>query len=212
LAAQLPPPLLAPVLEEPVCTDDRTAEQERDPGQRVWRVVPPEARLDAPPWVVGKLVHEALAAWRFAAGDGPFDRWADAQARGYGLTHPRQLADATAKSRSLLLRFSEHPLHAEMAGARQRMHEVPYSRINEDGQVESGVIDALYLHGGVWTIVEFKTDAVPNPARLEVLLKEKDYLPQAERYRVAVEQLMGQRPQLILCFLDYGEAVHVRRL
>jgi ATP-dependent exoDNAse (exonuclease V) beta subunit len=211
-AAPLPPPLLSPVLPDPLTTDDRAAEQERDPGQRVWRVAPPETRLYAPPWVVGKLVHGALAAWRFPEADGYLERWIEAQARGYGLTHPRQLADAAARSRILLIRFSEHPLFTEMAGAQKRLHEAPYSRINEDGQVESGIIDALYRRDGIWTIVEFKTDRVADPAALEALLKRDDYLPQAERYRAAVERLMGQPPHLILCFLDCAQAVHVHRL
>ena len=87
--APLPPPLLAPVAAEPVATDGRVAEQERDPGQRVWRVVPAAVRPRAPAWVVGKLVHEALAAWRFPDADGFFERWAEAHARSYGLTDAR---------------------------------------------------------------------------------------------------------------------------
>ena len=212
-AVRLPPPLLAPTTDEPAPTDGRAAEQERDPGQRVWRVIPSGTRLDAPGWVVGKLVHEALAAWRFpdSRGDALFERWTEAHARSYGLTDPRQLADAGSKTRRLLLQFQAHSLYTEMAGAERRMHEVPYSRINDGGQVESGVIDALFLHAGAWTIVEFKTDDIPDQARLEVLLEEKDYLPQAERYQAAVEQIVGQRPQLIFCFLDCGDATHVHR-
>ena len=144
----LPPPLLAPVAAEPVATDGRAAEQERDPGQRVWRVVPAAVRPRAPAWVVGKLVHEALAAWRFPDADGFFERWAEAHARSYGLTDARQLADAVRESAKLLLRFEEHPLHAEMAGAERRLHEVPYSLVAADGRVESGIIDALYLRDG----------------------------------------------------------------
>jgi ATP-dependent exoDNAse (exonuclease V) beta subunit len=207
----LPPPLLVSVQPEPAHVDDRTGEQERDPGQRVWRVVPPRTHLDAPPWVVGKLVHDALAAWRFPAPDWPFERWAEAQARGYGLIDPHQLADAVTKGRCLLLRFREYPLYAGMAVAGQRMHEVPYSRIN-DGQVESGVVDALYLLGGVWTIVEFKTDNLPDQAALEKLLAREDYLLQARRYREAVQQLVGQQPEVVFCFLDYAGAVHLHRL
>jgi len=208
-AVQLPPPLLAPITSELAPMDGRTVEQERDPGQRVWRVVPAETALRAPAWVVGKLVHEAIAAWRFPEADERFARWTEAQARSYGLTDPRQLADAGNKTRRLLLRFQAHSLYAEMAGAEQRMHEVPYSRINEDGQVESGVVDALYLRDGGWTIVEFKTDEIPDQTELEVLLEEKDYTPQAERYRAAVEWLLSQRPRLLFCFLDCGGAVHI---
>ena len=199
----LPPPLLAPVAAEPVATDGRAAEQERDPGQRVWRVVPAAVRPRAPAWVVGKLVHEALAAWRFPDSDGFFERWAEAHARSYGLTDARQLADAVHESAKLLRRFEEHPLHAEMAGAERRLHEVPYSLVTGDRRIESGIIDALYLRdggstNGAWTIVEFKTDHIRDQAALERLLAEEDYLAQAERYVAAVERLLGSRPEAVL--------------
>jgi len=112
-------------------------------------------------------------------------------------------------SRKLLLRFEEHPLHAEIARAERRLHEVPYSLIAAAGCVESGIIDALYLRDGVWTIVEFKTDHVRDQAALDRLLAEEDYLAQAERYAAAVEQLLGSRPQVALCLLDYAGGVHV---
>jgi ATP-dependent exoDNAse (exonuclease V) beta subunit len=208
----LPPPLLAPVAAERLQTDGRAAGQERDPGQRVWRVVPAAVRPRAPAWVVGKLVHEALAVWRFPDGAGAFDRWAEAHARSYGLTDARQLADAIAESARLLLRFQAHPLYAEMAGAARRRHEVPYSLVTTDGRIENGIIDALYLCDGLWTIVEFKTDRLADQAALERLLAEEDYLVQAERYAAAVERLLGSRPAVILCLLDYADGVRAERL
>lgn len=82
-AVPLPPPLLAPVPSGQEIVDQPTAAQERDPPQRVWRVVPPPLspgqRPRAPAWVIGSLVHEALAAWRFP--DAGFERWARARAR-----------------------------------------------------------------------------------------------------------------------------------
>jgi ATP-dependent exoDNAse (exonuclease V) beta subunit len=210
-AVSLPPPLLVPVAAEPVETDGRATEQERDPGQRVWRVVPTVARPRAPAWVVGKLAHEALAAWRFPGADGFFERWAAAHARSYGLTDARQLADAVRESGKLLRRFEEHPLHAEMAGATRRLHEVPYSLVAADGRVESGIIDALYLRADGWTIVEFKTDEVRDAAALERLLAEEDYLAQAGRYAAAVERMLGSQPAVVLCLLDYAGGVHLRR-
>ena len=166
--------------------------------------------------MVGKLVHEALAAWRFPDSDGFFERWAEAHARSYGLTDARQLADAVHESAKLLRRFEEHPLHAEMAGAERRLHEVPYSLVTGDLRIESGIIDALYLRAGgstngAWTIVEFKTDHVRDAATLERLLAEADYLAQTERYVTAVEQLLGIRPEVTLCLLDYGGDIFLQR-
>ncbi|MGB4803534.1 MAG: PD-(D/E)XK nuclease family protein, partial [Anaerolineae bacterium] len=173
------------------------------------RVVPAAARPRAPAWVIGKLVHAALAAWRFPDAEDTFEHWAAAQARTYGLTDARQLTDAVHESRKLLLRLRAHPLHAEMSGADRRLHEVPYSLVAADGRVESGIVDALYRHGGDWAIVEFKTDEVRDAAALERLLAEEDYLAQAERYALAVERLMDQRPRIVLCLLDYASRVHI---
>ena len=82
--------------------------------------------------------------------------------------------------------------------------------------MESGIIDALYLRdggstNGAWTIVEFKTDHIRDQAALERLLAEEDYLAQAERYVAAVERLLGSRPAVVLCLLDYAGGIHVHR-
>jgi len=159
--------------------------------------------------VVGSLVHEALAAWRFL-GEG-FDQWAEARAGTYGLTDPRQLRDAVSRVRRLLNRFRAHPLFTEMDQADHRLHEVPYSLV-VDGQVESGVIDALYLREGVWTLVEFKTDEVKNEAGLERLLATEDYVPQVQQYIAAVEQLVGQEPRGLFCLLNCRGKVHIEEI
>lgn len=205
-----PPPLLGPVLPETDVRDLRAAEQARIPVQRVWRVVPAVKRPRAPAWVVGSLVHEALAAWRFPGGPDPdFHRWGEARTRGYGITDSRQLADAVRRTRQLLARFRAHPLYDEMDRADLRLHEVPYS-LAVDGRVESGIIDALYRQDGTWTLVEFKTDRVKNDAELERLLVEEGYAAQAQRYVAAVEGLLGQTPRLVLCLLNFAGTVHVK--
>jgi ATP-dependent exoDNAse (exonuclease V) beta subunit len=202
----LPPPLLAAVapLEEQV--DQRTADSDQRPSLQVWRVVSVVERPEAPAWVVGALVHEALAAWRFPE-DG-FEGWVEARARGHGLADERQLRDAARQTRKLLQRFQEHPLCKEMEDAERRLNEVPYSRV-VGGQVENGIIDALYLRDGAWTIVEFKTDEVRDQAALDDLLAEERYVDQVHRYQAALENLLGQRPRAILCLLDYARGVRV---
>jgi ATP-dependent helicase/nuclease subunit A len=202
----LPPPLLEPVPAGMEQVDQRVSEQDRIPPQRVWRVVPATRRPRAPAWVVGSVVHEALAAWRFP--DDGFERWAEARARGYGITDAQELDDAVRQSRRLLLRFQADSLYQEMDQAERRLHEVPYS-LEVNGRVESGIIDALYLCEGTWTIVEFKTDWVKDKADFERLLKEKDYLAQAQRYVAAMERLLGQRPRCILCMLNWADGPHL---
>ncbi len=212
ICVTLPPPLLTPVFPETEQVDDRVAGQDRIPVQRVWRVVPTVKRPGAPAWVIGSLVHEALAAWRFPADPGfSFERWGEARARSYGITDSQQLVDAVRRTRQLLLRFLSHPLHDEMDRADQRLHEVPYSLV-VDGQVESGIIDALYQRDETWTLVEFKTDRVKDRSELERLLAREGYAAQAQRYVAAAEQFLGQTPRCILCMLNYGGTVHLHRL
>jgi len=207
----LPPPLLGAIPSGVERIDAGVAEQERIPPQRVWRVVPVAKSPRAPRWVVGSIVHEALAAWRFPDGDAEvFGPWAAARARSYGITDACELEDAVTQSRRLLAGFRRHPLYREMDGAERRLHEVPYSLIRE-GEVESGIIDALYRADGGWTIVEFKTDRVQDQAGAERLLAEIDYAAQVARYVTAVEQLLGERPGCVLCWLNWAGGVRVSR-
>ncbi len=186
--------------------DRRTKGREQRPPQRVWRVVPAVQTPSAPAWVVGSLVHETLAAWRFPPNG--FEDWVLARARQYGIADPFQLEDAARRTGELLSRFQAHALYDEMESADRRLHEVPYSR-SLDGRIENGIIDAIYRRDGSWTIVEFKTDEVRDQEALERLLAEEDYLAQAQRYVDAVEDLLGQRPRSILCLLNYAGGVHV---
>jgi len=220
--APVPPPLLASITPAPAAAtpdlDPKAAAlSERSPPQRVWRGVPVVKYRTAPAWVVGSLVHEALAMWRFP--DGDFRAWAEARARAYGITDRGQLDHAVRESRRLLSRFQKHPFYTEMDGAERRLHEVPYSleieEPGEDGEaggVTSGIIDALYLQDGTWTIIEFKTDRLRNEADLHKLFAEEDYLAQARRYRVAVQRLLGQEPRVVFCMLNYGREIHLHWL
>lgn len=198
-APGLPPPLLAPL---PVTS--RQQEAGEDKSRRVWQVVPDAREPTAPAWVVGLLVHEALAAWRFP--EAAFEQWAVARARSYGLTDREQLSDAARRAYILLTRFQKHELFQALEKAERRLHEVPYS-LEQNGQVESGSIDILYLQGGRWTVVDFKTDRIQNEGRLPQLLADRGYEDQVRRYITAVRGLVGQTPRGTLCLLDVGGEV-----
>ena len=103
----------------------------------------------------------------------------------------------------------ETALHAEMVAAERRLHEVPYSRLSEDGTLESGAIDALFRSDGRWVLVEFKTDWVEGQAHLERTLESEDYVEQVARYVAAAEHLLGERPRPVLCFLNYAGRVRL---
>ncbi|MFQ5401012.1 MAG: UvrD-helicase domain-containing protein [Anaerolineae bacterium] len=196
----LPPPLFPPIPIPTAVTEDQPALP-----QRVWQVVSSAQRPVAPAWVIGSLVHEALAAWRFPGAD--FDAWARARAQAYGLADGRRLQNAVTETTRLLARFRRHALFREVHKADRRLHEVPYSLLH-DGQGEQGVIDVLFLRDGRWTLVDFKTDRVRHEAEFRELLSKKDYMGQVRRYGAAVAHLIGQTPRLFLCMLNFAGEVY----
>lgn len=201
------PMLFAPPAE-PAGEDERARQSVADPPPRVWRVVPDKERPAAPAWVVGQIVHGALAGGILpAASEEGFAAWAEAEARSYGLTDDQEIHDAVRRAARMLRRFQEHPLCGEMAGALQRLHEVPYSLPAAAGAVESGTLDTLYRNERGWVLVEFKTDRVADRAALDDLLARTDYVKQVGQYLAAAERLLGSRPRPVLCFLNCGGEV-----
>lgn len=198
-------PTLQP-LQEPIKTDTLPEPTDNETPQRVWQVVPTTRQPEAPAWVIGSLVHEALALWRFP--DADYDVWVAARAREYGLTDSQQLRHAQVESHRLLQRFQQHKLFQEIISAEKRLHEVPYS-YQRNGTAETGYIDLLYRHNSVWKLVDFKTDKIRDKAALQILLTEKDYIQQIQRYGTAVQHLLGITPQLMLVFLNFENDVHV---
>jgi ATP-dependent helicase/nuclease subunit A len=203
----LPPPLLGPVVLAKGEPEEAGPIRERIPRQRAWRVVPRSTGVGIPRWVVGSLVHEALAAWRFP-GVG-FNEWLAARARQYGLSDAREVGQVVDESARLMARLRAHPLYTTMAAAERRFHEVPYTLMTDD-KVESGAIDALFQRDGIWTIVEFKTNRISDEASLDALLRSKNLSEQAQRYVRAARLLLGEVAGLVLCLLDYRGGVRVK--
>ncbi|MCR4405316.1 MAG: UvrD-helicase domain-containing protein [Anaerolineae bacterium] len=195
-----------PVTVEELASDDKTQDRESDPPPRVWRIVPRTQRPTGPAWVVGTLVHEALRRWRFP--DLPnFEPFLYPYALQAGLTDPVEIAGAIGEARRLLTRFQAHPLYAEMSAA-ERYHEVPYCASLENN-CQAGIVDALYRIDGQWTLVEFKTDEIRNPAVLDEHIRENGYDRQVQAYVTALTPLLGQQPRVLLVFLNCGGQVRV---
>jgi ATP-dependent helicase/nuclease subunit A len=202
----LPPPLLGPVVSRKGAPDDPEAARERTAPRRAWRVVATGRGASAPRWMVGSLVHEALAAWRFP-GEG-FLEWLAGRVHRYGFNNAEGVREVVEEAARLMARLRAHPFYTTMDEAERRFHEVPYS-LMIDGEVESGAIDALYRRDGVWTIVEFKTNRIFNEASLRALLWSEDLLLQGQRYLQAAHLLLGGIPRLVVCLLDYRGGVSV---
>ena len=74
------------------------------------------------------------------------------------------------------------------------------------------MIDALFSNGAerrAWTVVEFKTDRIEDEQALEKKLGQADYVEQVARYLDAGERLLGERPQPVLCLLNYAGTVRL---
>ena len=188
-------------LREPLALNEPTVEKGEEQLQYVWQVIPTTERPSAPAWVIGSLVHSALALWRFPGAG--FEAWVAARAGKYGITDERQLGHAARETTRLLRRFQESALFQEMNGATRRYHELPFS-CWLDGRSVSGVMDALYHREERWTVVDFKTDRIRDEAGLRQLLARKDYKQQLLIYQDAVAQLLGEKPGAVLCLLNYA--------
>ena len=86
---------------------------------------------------------------------------------------------------------------------------MPYDRVSATGQVEHGIIDALYLKDGTWTLVEYKTDKLKDEIDLNRALYGEGYLNQVLRYASAIQNYTGQKPRTVLCLLDYREEIYL---
>ncbi|MGB3716723.1 MAG: UvrD-helicase domain-containing protein, partial [Candidatus Promineifilaceae bacterium] len=196
------PALLANLIPE-----RRSLEGEEDQPERFWQVLPDKGHFQVPGRVIGILTHEALAAWRFPGAG--FKAWMVARARSHGLTDEKQISRGVERVETLLDRFKSHELFSEMDSADRRLTEVPYDVMGYSGHVEHRKIDALFLKGGKWTLVDYKTDEIEKGIEVQNFVAEKGYESQVKRYAVAVERFIGQRPRTILCLLDYQGEVYL---
>lgn len=103
-------------------------------------------------------------------------------------------------------RFRAHPLCEEIETA-ERYHEAPYILAHD-----RGVIDILYRSGDDWVIADFKTDALRSEAEMRETLQREGYETQVQRYAEAVTEQLGQRPRVLLVFLQVGGDLRVVEL
>jgi ATP-dependent helicase/nuclease subunit A len=207
LAASREPAIWLSKLLKPLTEDIQKLQPPEDEQERAWYVVGGKRPTQAPGKVVGKLFHEALEAWRFP---GPgFDQWLESRARSHGLIGKEQISDALTRVETLITRFQTHKLYSLMQSADRRLTEVPYDRVNANGQAVHGIIDALVLKDGTWIIVEYKTDELKDEADFDRALYGEGYANQVLRYASAIQTLTGQIPRTVLCLLDYRGEIYL---
>lgn len=185
----------------------KKSEPPDDEPDRAWYVVGGKRPIRAPGKVVGLLVHEALADWRFPGPE--FEKWLKTRISSHGLTGEDQVSDALSRVKTLLTRFQAHDLYTIIPSAERWLTEIPYDYIDRYGNTEHGRIDALYLKNGTWTIIDYKTDEIGQEQKLQDYIVEMKYGRQLGRYTEAVKRLLGVQPRAFLCFLDYRGDVYL---
>jgi ATP-dependent helicase/nuclease subunit A len=174
------------------------------------RVVTPSDRAKAPAWIVGQVVHRALELWKFPhQRDVEFLEWATAELKKHGLVSEKELKNGFRRVVDILERFCDHDLFQRMNDAEVLKHEIPYSIIGQGDVLQAGSIDAMFKEGDRWVLVEFKTDEIRDQKRFEWIWKQEDYYEQVNKYLNASVQLLGQKPDPILCFLNYEKQIHL---
>ncbi len=164
----------------------------------------------APARIVGDVVHRALQLWKFPdQGESEFIDWAGAELKGRGVIRESEVKNGYRRVKDILERFQAHELFGRMTRAEILLHEVPYS-IGEKGKPgRSGVIDALFKDEGRWYIVEFKTDEIRDKKRFDWVWQHEDYKQQVGRYINAVNVILGEEPEAVLCFLNYEKRIYL---
>lgn len=212
------PALVTPIESETVTTGEEADEEPSATERRVQRVTQREGRY--PPWLLGQMIHESLARWRFPmdqrhpaeeraglSNDTAYDLWARSRLRDMGLIDEEATERLLDRARRLLRRFMRHPLYQHLDNAR-RLHEVPYETMKGD-EVVHRRIDLLAEDEQGWCVYEFKSNHVQDGVSLEAFLADSPYVEQARAYARAVESLVGTRPRTRLVLLDLHGHVHV---
>ena len=178
--------------------------------QPIRRVVSRAKRPTAPAYLVGEVVHRALERWIFPDdGEAEFRSWAVANFHELGLSSEKEIKDGCSRTIKNLERFQSSDLYQRMISAERLLHEIPFSFSRENNPPLIGVMDALFVEDGKWILVEFKTDRIQNEHGLTKIWQENDYQEQVAGYLSAAENLLGVRPEPILCFLNYEKRIHL---
>ena len=182
------------------------AEPAARPRKPIYSPITLGSASQAPARIVGEIVHHALERWKYPVlGEKDFLNWVEVEFRSAGVYDSRAIQSGYRRVRQILERFSATDLHQRMDEAERLLHEVPFALLDDQSHFLAGSIDALFLENGSWFVVEFKTDQIRQGDEID--WNSVDYLQQVENYLKAAESLIGQRPEPILCFLDYGGRV-----
>jgi len=164
----------------------------------MWSHERPTAKKRAPGYLVGNIVHMALAQWDcLDYSEIKLLRLLENYARREGVFSDA-LVDAVQRSHQMLMNLKTNRIYPSIQLAQQRYHEIPFTQTTHVGTVH-GVIDLLYQdQKDVWHLLDWKTEWSPK-AKIEENAQE--HLIQMATYVNAVMQSMGIRSDVVLCFM-----------
>jgi ATP-dependent helicase/nuclease subunit A len=192
-------------LAEPVFVTPTLLKRQQEPIPEV-ELIQRQSQQPAPALLIGELSHRFLEYWDFK------DRH-DFRARlDPFLTDclPREFKKHAARIRrelaTILERFANSDIYAELAGARILAREAPLLMPWGDSVME-GVIDLIYERNGLLYLADYKTDSV---AAGDLRGAAERYRQQAEIYSQAARQSLKREVAAFkLIFLRLGETVEI---
>lgn len=108
-------------------------------------------------------------------------------------------------------RLRSHTLYAEISNATRRFHELPYQCTTADNLPDNGRIDLLYAAPRWYMACRgFQASHMPSMHLVAQSVAHHGFDVAMRRYGHAVESLLGERPELLLCYIDTPEGVQLR--
>ena len=153
----------------------------------------------APGYLVGNIVHRALAHWDcLSSSEQELFQFLENIAQREGV-FPNALAHAVKTSRWMLGNVQKHPLFWKINAATTRRHELPFTLPSPVGTLH-GVIDLLYQdENGLWHVIDWKTEWAPEG---ELEENSQEHMIQMAVYDQAIQSELGTVPEVELCYLN----------
>lgn len=187
--------------------DSALADNERPPLRPAVRAAA-ATRLPfhpAPRYLVGNIVHRALADWDLLSlGSGELHDALAVIARGLGVQENASVEDAAARAGRLLAPLQRTALFAQIQQATTRLHEVPFS-LSAGAEQLHGTVDLLFADAQGWHLIDWKSEWV-GPGQAQA--KAQEFLPQLAIYHMAAGRILGIHPRTGVCLLAAGAALH----
>ena len=171
----------------------------------LWANQPAVNSTRAPGYLIGNIVHRALAHWDcLAYSEGDLIHLLESYAQREGI-FSQALVDAVQRSYQMMRALKDHHIYQDIQNAQRRYHELTFT-ISADIGVLHGIIDLLYQdQSGAWHLMDWKTEWTPKADIEESAMR---YLVQMAAYARAAQRTLQAHPDVVLCFLYPDAALY----